>query len=116
MTDEQIQRADMQFLIQREEFRRFLFRVIQTAGIFNRTTDGSDGRNLAYDEGRRNLGLDILDMAESGQPIPDTHPGGPLLTITQALIAESQTQPEKPNGRRKPDRYDRNAELADAGE
>jgi hypothetical protein len=116
MTPDQQHKLDMQFLLERAEFRRFLFRVIQTSGIFTRTTDGSVGRDLAYDEGRRNLGLDILDMAETGQPIPEVHPAGPLLTLIQALREETSQPTEKPSGRRNPDRYDRNAELDDAGD
>jgi hypothetical protein len=99
---------DMEFLSARPEFRRFLFRVIQTSGLFHRTTDGSDGRNLDYHEGRRNLGLEILDMAESGQPIPHAHGDGPFLSIIQALVEESQQPTEKPNARRK---FDRNSEI-----
>ncbi len=106
MTDEQQERADCEVLLRRPEFRRFLWRVIQTSGLFNRTTDGSDGRNLAYDEGRRNLGLEILDMAEKGQPIPDAHPDGPLLTLVQVLLEETQKPPtEKSNARTRTDRY-----------
>lgn len=105
MTDEQQFKADMQELVRLAAFQRFLWRVIQTAGIFARTTDGSDGRNLAYDEGRRNLGLDILDMAEIGQPAE--HPEKyPLLTLMQVFREEAQKPKEKPNGR-----YNRNAEL-----
>ncbi len=114
MTDEQEKRErdDMAFLNSRPEFRRYQLRVIQLAGLFSRTTDGSVVRSLDYFEGRRSLGLDLLDMAERGQPIPEIHPSGaPLLTIFQAIREETQ-QPatEKPNGRRKP--YDRNADLA----
>ena len=109
MSDER-DKQDMAFLNGRAEFRRFLFRVIQTSGLFHRTTDGSDGRNLDYFEGRRNLGLEILDMAESGQPIPHAHGDGPFLSLIQALREESQQPTEKPNAKR---RYDRNSELAD---
>lgn len=108
MTDDKQLREDMQFLNQREEFRRFLFRVIQISGILSRTTDGSGERDLSYDEGRRNLGLQILEMAETGQPV--AHPEGlPLLTLMQALREEAQAKPEKPNVRR--NQYDRNSEL-----
>ncbi len=107
-----IERADMEFLARRGEFQRFMWRVIQASGLLSRTTDGSEGRNLAYDEGRRNLGLDILDMAEKGQPIPDAHPDGALLTLIQVLREETQKPPtEKPNAtRNRPDRY---SELRD---
>lgn len=100
-------RADMIFLNGREEFRRFMLRVIQSAGILSRTTDGSIDRHLAYDEGRRNLGLDILAMVETGQPVP--HPEGlPILSMIQILREEANHQPqEKPSDRRqhRNDRY-----------
>jgi hypothetical protein len=103
MADDQL-RKDMLFLVGREEFRRFLFRVIQTAGILAPTTDGSVDRHLAYDEGRRNLGLDILAMAEAGQPVP--HPGGlPVLTLIQVLREEANQQPQENKRGRRNDRY-----------
>jgi hypothetical protein len=103
-------KADLEFLLARPEFRRFFWRVIQSAGIFARTTDGSDGRNLAFDEGRRNLGLEILEMAEAAQPAAPS-PDIPASTLIQVLLEESQQPTEKPNGRRTSDRY---SELADA--
>lgn len=113
MTPEELakqQRSDMQTLLQRPEFARFLFRVIQTSGIFSVTTDGSEGRHLVA-EGRRQLGLEILDMAEEGQPV--AHPDKlPVLTILQALREEAQQPAEKSNGRRS-ERYDRTADLDD---
>jgi hypothetical protein len=104
-------RSDIQFLVQRGEFARFLFRVIQTARIFETATDGSHDAAVAA-LARRNLGLEILEMVEAGQPVP--HPGGlPILTTMQALREEANppTQ-ERPNARK--DRsFDRTAELAD---
>jgi hypothetical protein len=41
---EDLERGDMTFLNGRAEFQRFLLRVIQTAGIFSRTTDGSEAQ------------------------------------------------------------------------
>lgn len=102
-------RSDIQFLLHRPEFSRFLWRVIQSARIFDRTTDGSESRLL--DEGRRNLGLEILEMVEAGQPVP--HPEGlPVLTIIQTLREEANPPPqEKKRGRRND--YDRNRDLDD---
>lgn len=103
MTD---QRSDMEFLNSRPEFRRFLWRVIQRAGILTPATDGSEGRHLAYAEGRRNLGLEILDDAETGQPV--AHPESlPILTLIQALREETQQQPQETRR----GKYDRTAEL-----
>lgn len=104
-TDKQA-RSDMAFLLNRPEFRRFMLPVIQEARIFQSTTDGSDGRNLAFDEGRRSLGLDILAICERGQPAQ--HPESlPIFTIMQVFREETQSQPtEKPN-----EPYDRTADL-----
>lgn len=103
----------MDFLLQRAEFKRFLFSVIQMARIFQRTTDGSDERNLGFDEGRRSLGLEILEMVEMGQPV--THSEGiPALTVIQTFLEATQHQPEKPSGGRN-QRYDRTSEL-DSGD
>lgn len=97
-------KADMIFLLGRPEFVRFLWRAIQSAGILSRTTDGSDSRDLSYDAGRRNLGLDILSMVEAGQPA--AHPDGqPILTLIQTFREEANQPQEKINVRRK-DRYD----------
>jgi hypothetical protein len=105
-------RSDIQFLVQRAEFARFLFRVIQTARIFETATDGSNDEAAAA-LARRNLGLEILAMVEAGQPVP--HPDGlPILTVLQALREEANPPPqEKPSGRRNQDRYDRNSDLSD---
>jgi hypothetical protein len=105
---ERLEKADLEFLNTRAEFSRFLLRVIQSAGIFARTTDGSGERNLDYDEGRRNLGLEILEMAEAAQPQGPV-PGIPAATLTQILLEEARRpKPEKTNAR-----YDRNQELAE---
>jgi hypothetical protein len=115
MTDEEAKqlKSDMDLLNQRPEWRRFLWRVIQSAGIFTRTTDGSVGRSLDYFEGRRNLGLDILDMAERGQPIPETHPDGPLFTLIQTLREETSKPTEKPNAKRRSSEFNRHDDADD---
>jgi hypothetical protein len=75
--------------------------VIQQARIFDRTADGSDGDTS---RGRRNLGLEILEMVEEGQPVP--HPEGqPILTILQTLREEANQPGSKPNAKPKYDRY-----------
>jgi hypothetical protein len=101
-------KQDLEYLLARPEFRRFLWRVIQTARIFARTTDGPATRSL--DEGRRNLGLEILEMAEAAQPAAPS-PDIPASTLIQVLLEESQQPTEKPSGRR--NRYDRHEELED---
>ena len=100
-------KADLADLLERPQFKRFLFRVIQKAGIFNSTTNGSDGRNLVL-EGRRTLGLEILAEVDGAQPIPSPL-GIPTMTLIQVLREEAQHPQEKPNVAR-PDTY---ADLRD---
>lgn len=105
MTSERQAKRDAQFLLSRPEFRRFLFRSIQLAGILNQTgvaTNGSDGRDLAFAEGRRSLGFDILAEADGGQPEPMRHPLR-LMTLIAALTEEVQSRPEEKQ--RGDDRY-----------
>lgn len=105
MSERQIS-ADMAKLMELPEFRRFLFRVIQMARIFEPVTDGADSRHLLH-EGRRQLGLEILADAETGQPV--THPDRiPILTAIQVLREEAQ-QTISETVRDKP--YRRTAEL-----
>lgn len=99
-------KQDAQYLIERPEFRRFLFSVIQSCGFFS-ATNGSDPAT-SFAEGRRSLGLDILAMAETGQPAE--HPDRiPILTLMQVLREEAQSKTEKPNGKK----FDRTTELDD---
>ncbi len=106
MTD--AERVDMVWLMEQPQFRRFLFRSIQTAGILTyraSTANGSDGRDLAYAEGRRSLGLDILRDADAALPAPLQHPSH-AHTLAAIMAEASQIQSEKPNARHKRDRYD----------
>jgi len=97
MTDQE--RADLIDLIGKPGFLRFLFRTIQSSGIFDATANGSDGRNL-YLEGRRSLGLQILREVDEAQPVPSPS-GIPILTLIQVLREEAQSNPrETTNGRR----------------
>jgi hypothetical protein len=117
VTDEQQQKSDMEFLLKQDAFIRYQWRVIQMSGLLTATTDGSVERTYIL-LGRRQLGLELLDLAEQGQPIPDVHPGGPLLTLIQALREETTHRPtEKPNARAsRPDRYAEARDDADAGD
>jgi hypothetical protein len=101
LTDQE--RADLADLIERPGFRRFLFRVIQKAGIFEATANGTDQRHLV-NEGRRLLGLEILREVEAAMPLQSPS-GIPSLTVIQVLREEAQSpSKEKPSGRR-PDTY-----------
>jgi hypothetical protein len=100
MTDKQ-HKADVEQLIALPAFRRFLWRSIQMAGIFDPATNGPNDSYLVC-EGRRRLGFDLLRDVENGMPV--SHPQG-LMTLIQVLREEAQETPqEKPSGRR--DRYD----------
>lgn len=100
-------KADMQALMDQPAFRRFLFRSIQTAEILTHKgagTPGSDGRDLAFAEGRRSLGFFLLSEAEAGLPAPLQRPDN-LMTLLSVLTEESlDIGTEKKNGRRN-DRY-----------
>lgn len=96
------QEKDMTELLGSAAFRRFLFRSIQMAGILGISSNGRDGRDLAFSEGRRSLGLDILRDVDAGQPAPLRHPHS-IMTLIAALREEvDQPLKEKPNAR---DRY-----------
>jgi hypothetical protein len=97
-------KTDMEFLNSRPEFRRFLWRAIQLARIFDQAGSGSSERDLAYAQGRRDLGLDLLADAEAGQPA--AHPEGiPIFTAIQ-IMREAAQQPTE----QRKTRYDRHAE------
>jgi hypothetical protein len=96
-------KADLADLIERPGFRRFLFRVIQNAGIFESTANGSEERTF-YMNGRRSLGLDILREVDAAQPVPGPS-GIPTLTMIQVLREEAQTPSPERTQRGKRDPY-----------
>lgn len=98
------QSDDMAALLALPEFRRFLFRSIQLAGILAPATNGADGRNLDYHEGRRSLGFEILREVDAGQPDPMRHPHH-IFTLMAALREEANPPP-KPDKPARKDRYD----------
>lgn len=91
-------KLDLEKLWAMPEFKRFLFRIFVDAYMYTGTY-GNDGRHLAFAEGRRSLGFDILRTVEK------------LSIDAQALIlAEAaKSQLEAPNARS----YDRLSELND---
>jgi hypothetical protein len=101
---------DLQYLLNRPEFRRFLYAAIQSAGILQHEgpAHGQTGRDLSYAEGRRSLGFDMLQAADRGQPEPLQSALG--LATLDAVIREALNPPpkEKTRGRRNDDtaRYD----------
>lgn len=94
-------RHDAEFLLSRPEFLRFVYEVIQRAGILG-NTGAADGRSvrdldLSWLEGRRSLGREILLIADEGQPdalrLPD---GQPSITL-HAVLSEAINPKEKLN-------------------
>lgn len=86
-------KADRETLLANPAFTRFLWDLIQTAGIFDPTTNGTDGRNLIA-EGRRNLGLEILRSMDEAQPVQSPS-GVPVLTLIQTLREAAQSTTSK---------------------
>lgn len=107
MTDDEL-KADMAQLMALASFRRFVFRSIQTAEILTHRasgTNGSDGRDLAFAEGRRALGFFLLAECERALPAPLKRTADNLMTLLSVLNEEAQSiGTEKKNGGRS-DRY-----------
>jgi hypothetical protein len=102
-------RDDLQYLLRLEQFRRFYLRVIQTTGFFDTATNGSQ-HDAAVALARRNLGLELLAMVDSGQPVQ--HPDGlPVLTLIQLLREEANPPPQENKRDRRTDQYNRNRDL-----
>lgn len=81
--------ADMKRLMGDLSALRFFYRVLDASGYL-KGAYGADGRNLVYNEGRRSLGLEVLQLVEATQP-------DALIRILQA----AQTIPKEiPHGRR----------------
>ncbi|QNA85183.1 hypothetical protein G4G27_15140 [Sphingomonas sp. So64.6b] len=91
--------SDKLTLMENAAFRRFLFALIRTAGVFETSATAGDGRAL-YLEGRRGLALEVLRELEEGQGKPSPS-GIPVHTLIQTLREEVQSAPmEKKLGRR----------------
>lgn len=95
---------DMQLLMALPEFKRFLFRAIQTSGLFQISTNGSDGRDLVFYEGRRSMGLDLLRDAEQALDARLRTPEN-LITLS-AIIREESQKPSEKQYETTPDRYE----------
>jgi hypothetical protein len=105
MTDQHA--ADMTFLMEQPQFRRFLFRSIQTSGLLSHIaygTNGSDGRDLAFNEGRRSLGFELLSEAEAALPAAARHPLN-IVSLMSVLREEAQTTGQEKTSGGRNDRY-----------
>lgn len=113
-----IEREDAEFLAACAPFRRFLYAVIQNAGIIS-NEGAADGRTALhvsheFEAGRRSLGHEILLMVEDGQPDALRSPDGAPLATLNAVILEAINPKEKPRGNRSTsDRYDRDYDDGD---
>lgn len=100
---------DAATLLRSEEFRRFLFAAIQSAGILGHyaPANGQLGRDLGHFEGRRSLGFELLAMADAGQPEPLRSPEG-LATLDQIIREAMTPKPKDKTRERRSDtaRYD----------
>ena len=110
-------KEDAEFLLQRPEFLRLMYDVIQSAGIIgnNVAADGRTVRDqcLEWHDGRRSLGHELLLMIEQGQPDALRSPDGlPLMTLN-AVLREAINPKEKTRGRRNRNDDDRYADLDD---
>lgn len=85
---------DMADLMALPAFRKFLWRLIQSAGILQPGTNGTAGRDLNYLEGRRSLGFDALRDAEQAFA-DDLRTPECILTISALLREAAQPQPKK---------------------
>lgn len=106
---------DAEFLLSRPEFMRFLSAAIHAAGIVGQQV-GANGRldrDLAFVEGRRSLGFELLHMVHAGQPEPIRTADPQAITTLTAALHQALTTQDKPNDRRR-NRSDRYADLPDA--
>lgn len=97
---------DFESLMLNEAFLRTLFTILDTAGMFG-TNYRPDGRDLAFYEGRRSLGLDILASARAF--------GGPDALI-RILEAEKKTPTGGSIGRRNTDDTDGSDDADGSGD
>jgi hypothetical protein len=81
---ERLAREDVLWLLSTAQGRRFLFRILSTSGIWL-PAYGTEDRHLAYGEGRRSLGLEVLGW------INQVDPRGFLKVLEQDL--QSQKEP-----------------------
>lgn len=101
-TDSPFTRTDGEALIAQGAFLRFLFAAFQTAGLFDHAgpAQGQSPRDLSFAEGRRSLGFDLLQLAQSGQP-PAIRAADPTaMTTMHAVIGETLNPKEKMRDRR----------------
>jgi hypothetical protein len=96
----------MRTLVMHKDFRTFLLRIVEQAGIFTPTAGAE--QSLQYREGQRSLGLDMLRLAARGLPRGTREPN--VIDVLSILLRDS-TPKETDNDRTdQPERID---QLAD---
>lgn len=91
---------DMKELMALPSFRKFLFRLIQTAGILS---TANPSRDLAFAEGRKSLALVALHEAEQALAPEQRHPDN-VMTLLSLLREAAQTKTDnKPKARKDDD-------------
>ncbi|ALC13827.1 hypothetical protein [Sphingopyxis sp. 113P3] len=98
-----MEEKDLAALFANPLFRDFLFVAIQRAGILQ-PANGHDLRDLAFAEGRRSLGLELLQLVDAGQPKALRSPDA--LATLHAVILTALNPPSKPEEKKRADRYD----------
>ncbi|KQN09814.1 hypothetical protein ASE85_02440 [Sphingobium sp. Leaf26] len=88
------QDKDMAALMAMPAFRRFLWRSIQSSGILGQGTNGADGRDLSFAEGRRSQMLAILADCDVGQPVELRHPHH-IMTLIAVMREEANPAPKE---------------------
>lgn len=83
-------KADMGLMVERPEFRRFLFRIVEASGIG--IAASKDDTSL-HREGKRSLGLEILGWVE--EALPDATTSSQPLAALHLAIAEELSPKEK---------------------
>lgn len=95
-----VEQDDLRHLMGLPSFRRFMLRAYRRAGILE-TTYRADAGASAFAEGRRNLGLELLDLLCGA--VPDAH---------VQIVSEPISNPKEPkNGRTHDPRSDLDADA-----
>ena len=60
--------SDIRFILKSCEGRRFLWKVMAAAGVFRTSFRGGSSDQTAFNEGKRSIGLDILNSLIEANP------------------------------------------------
>jgi hypothetical protein len=97
-----LENAEIQQLMGNQPFRRFMKRLADRSAIFE-ATHGPDARHSAFREGRRALGLELLELIDRAVP-----------GARMAILSESVTVPQGAKRERRD--YDTFRDIADGGD